>query len=256
MCYYNVETPRKLIFPSANLEKEKIRLYTTEVNEATYLMCLIRPIYVELAKHIPSIRFVWCESAFACKKAEENALLIEKDEKAANSTKIDGIIINEDFNLEIGLIEISGPNNKASSTHFYEDRKKLAKNLKSIYKAIMRSKDSVAVVNKRDFKVYGFHIYLNKLHIYSLSQSAMGHYVFDSVTAFTIPKSKVVTYALPSFIANLWIVRGILDDLNKSLVSLLTENKPSSQPGSESDHDHYVSPTKKQKTASTRVATN
>lgn len=42
----------------------------------------------------------------------------------------------------------------------FEGRKKqLKKNQKSIYKAIMRSKDSVAVVNKRDFEVYGFHIY-------------------------------------------------------------------------------------------------
>ncbi|KAL0140384.1 hypothetical protein V8B55DRAFT_1436161 [Mucor lusitanicus] len=79
-------------------------------------------------------------------------------------TKIDGIIINENFNLEIDLIEISGLNNKVNSKtsarleiggsrckltryarqsyqdwalnvppQFYEDRKKLVKSLKSIY---------------------------------------------------------------------------------------------------------------------------
>lgn len=99
------------------------------------------------------------ESCLRCKKAEQNALLIENDEKAATTTKIDGILINEDFNLEVALIEVSGPNNKVNATHFYEDRKKLAKNLKCMYKAIMLYKEQVSVVSKRDFKVYAFHFY-------------------------------------------------------------------------------------------------
>ncbi|CAO3611962.1 unnamed protein product [Mucor fragilis] len=247
---------RKICKVYVNLEEEKIHLYNIEANEATYLMCLIRPIFVQLASEISSFKFLWYESCLRCKKAEQNALLIENDEKAATTTKIDGILINEDFNLEVALIEVSGPNNKVNATHFYEDRKKLAKNLKCMYKAIMLYKEQVSVVSKRDFKVYAFHFYLNKLYIYSLGQTAMGHYVLNLVSSSDVPHSKVVIHALPSFLANLWIVRDIFNDLNNSLVSLLTENEPSSQSSNESDHDHYISPTKKQKTSSSRVATS
>lgn len=48
-------------------------------------------------------------------------------------------------------------------------------------------------------------------------------------------------------------LQEILQDLNKSLVSLLTENEPSSQSSNESNEDHYVSPTKKQKTSSSKL---
>lgn len=48
---------------------------------------------------------------------------------------------------------------------------------------------------------------MNKLYIYSLSQTADGHYVFSLASSFEIPHSKVVIHALPSFLANLWIVR-------------------------------------------------
>ncbi|EPB92241.1 hypothetical protein HMPREF1544_00810 [Mucor circinelloides 1006PhL] len=244
---------RKICKVYVDLEEEKIRLYNIDTNEATYLLCFVRPIFVQLLMPISTMKFIWCESYLVCKKAEENRILMDQDEKAANTAKIDGILIQEQYNLEVALIEVSGPNYKVNSTHFYEDRKKLAKNLKSIYKAIMHSKDYVCAVSRREFKVYGFHFYLNKLYIYSLSQTADGHYVFSLASSFEIPHSKVVIHALPSFLANLWIVREILQDLNKSLVSLLTENEPSSQSSNESDEDHYVSPTKKQKTSSSKL---
>lgn len=51
------------------------------------------------------------------------------------------------------------------------------------------------------------HSVVNKLYIYSLGQTAMGHYVLNLVSSSDVPHSKVVIHALPSFLANLWIVR-------------------------------------------------
>lgn len=50
---------------------------------------------------------------------------------SSNSTKINGIIIDETFEIDVGLTEISGANWKVNTTHFIEDKVKIAKNLKS-----------------------------------------------------------------------------------------------------------------------------
>lgn len=44
--------------------------------------------------------------------------------KSTTPTKIDGVIVNEEFGLEVAIIEVSGPNWKVDTAHFLEDKKK------------------------------------------------------------------------------------------------------------------------------------
>lgn len=162
---YPLQTTNRRAFPlfifnSVELAKEKIYLNTNGTNEATYVHALIRPTFVRLfAKDTDWIKFVWSESTLKCKKDEENELLLDYDGKATTASKIDGIILDELNDVEIGLIEVSGPNCKVNTSHFYEDRKKIAKNLQCMYRTIVNLKTNVSLLSRKDIKVYGFHFY-------------------------------------------------------------------------------------------------
>jgi len=93
------------------------------------------------------------------KKQEENEFLLDYDGKATTASKIDGIILDELNGVEIGLIEAYGPSYKVNRSHFYEDRKKIAKNLKCTYKTVVNLKTDVSPLSRKDIKVYGFHFY-------------------------------------------------------------------------------------------------
>lgn len=105
------------------------------------------------------MKFLWFECTLKCKKDEENKLLLDSDGKATSATKIDGIIIDEVYGVEVALAEVSGPNWKVDTHHFFEDRKKLAKNLKCMYKSLISLKTGVSLVSRKNLKVYGFHFY-------------------------------------------------------------------------------------------------
>lgn len=98
------------------------------------------------------------EASLRCKKEHENGILLEEG-TCTTPTKIDCIILNKDFDLEVAIIEVSGPNKKVNTTHFLEDRKKTAKNLKYMYNAIMSLKEKPSIEFKMPIKVYGFHVY-------------------------------------------------------------------------------------------------
>lgn len=91
-----------------------------------------------------------------------NILLSKR--KSTTPTKIDGVIVNEEFGLEVAIIEVSGPNWKVDTAHFLEDKKKKpAKNMKSMYETIINVKENPCLVSKRELKVYGFQVYCKSL---------------------------------------------------------------------------------------------
>jgi hypothetical protein len=98
------------------------------------------------------------ESSLLCKKELENGVLAPQGESALTA-KIDGILIDKEFEVEVGIIEVSGPSRKVDTTHFIEDRIKIAKNLKTMYKYIMALRDDPYIVIRRSFKMYGLHFY-------------------------------------------------------------------------------------------------
>jgi hypothetical protein len=118
-------------------------------------------------KSNPWIKFVWFEGTLKCKKEEENGILLESDGKATSVTKIDGIVMDEAYDLEVALIEVSGPNWKVDTNHFFADRKKLAKNLKCVYKTIVGLKTDASLVSRKELKVYGFHFYRKSIITYN-----------------------------------------------------------------------------------------
>jgi hypothetical protein len=69
------------------------------------------------------------------------------------------ITSNESIAKIDGIIEVSGPNWKVDTTHFIDDRVKIAKNLKIMHRYIMDLRDDPYIVFRRSFKVYGLHIY-------------------------------------------------------------------------------------------------
>jgi hypothetical protein len=170
--------------------------------------------------------FIRCEASLKCKKRQENEVLLLSDGKSTTSTKIDGIIVDEEFDLEVAIIEVSGPNWKVNTTHFFEDKKKLAKNMKSMYETIIDVKDNPCLVSKRELKVYGFHVYckslfypanisvtkyylviVNILYIYSLCQVRDGLYIFNLEFKLNLCHRKVAIHSFPTLLSQLWLVR-------------------------------------------------
>ncbi|KAL9545984.1 hypothetical protein MBANPS3_006877 [Mucor bainieri] len=118
--------------------------------------------------------------------------------------------------MEVAIIEVSDPNNKVGTTHFLEDKKKTAKILKHMYKAIMSLNKRPSFEFKKPVKVYGFHVYLNTLYTYSVQQPTLhGPYLFQQEFSVQLCHNKVVIPSLPDFVSNLWLIRlGLSEDLS------------------------------------------
>ncbi|OBZ85114.1 hypothetical protein A0J61_06836 [Choanephora cucurbitarum] len=157
--YDDAKTITKFVKIFGKLEGEKIRLYETSTNEVTYLFCFLRPIFLLMTEKERWLKFNWSEVTLQCKKNDENDILILSEGKATSPTKIDGILIDEESNVEVGLIEVSGPNWKVNTTHFFEDKKKIAKNLKQMYQSLISLKAEVSLTSRKCLKLYGFHCY-------------------------------------------------------------------------------------------------
>lgn len=67
--------------------------------------------------------------------------------------KIVGILIDKVYDIEVAIIEVSGPNWKVDTNHFFKVRKKIAKNLKYMYKALAKSKTGVNLVSRKEIKL-------------------------------------------------------------------------------------------------------
>lgn len=64
------------------------------------------------------------------------------------------------LNIDIAILEISGPNHKINQVHYLGDRFKIAKNLKIMMESLLSAARYATPIEKRKIKLYGFHIYL------------------------------------------------------------------------------------------------
>lgn len=62
---------------------------------------------------------------------------LDDDKRSFTGPKVDLIIKDKKYDLEIMIVEVSGPPRKVNRTHFLEDRNKTAKNLKAMFKHIV-----------------------------------------------------------------------------------------------------------------------
>jgi hypothetical protein len=84
------------------------------------------------------------------------------------------------------IVEISGPPNKINKTHFLEDRNKMAKNLKAMFKHIVSKMKVPNITQTQKLELFGLHIYNNKLIVYSLSKPCRYGYVKKKLNKVSI----------------------------------------------------------------------
>jgi hypothetical protein len=98
------------------------------------------------------------EPHLVCKKKENNEVL-DETQRSSVGPKVDMIINNKPYDVDIALVEVSGPNWKVDKSHFLGDRNKLAKNLQSMYRDILKKHRNSSRRSSKFMKLYGLHIY-------------------------------------------------------------------------------------------------
>ncbi|ORY92245.1 hypothetical protein BCR43DRAFT_498041 [Syncephalastrum racemosum] len=68
---------------------------------------------------------------------------LQDSERRSNGSSIDAIITHLTTQTEVCIIEVSGPPTKNDHTHFVQDRKKIARNLKKCLRRRLRNTSQV-----------------------------------------------------------------------------------------------------------------
>lgn len=63
------------------------------------------------------------------------------------------------------IVEVSGPPHKISQTRFLEDRNKIYKNLKAMFKQVVAKMELPAMTLIRKLKLYGLQFYNNEAFV-------------------------------------------------------------------------------------------
>ncbi|KAL9550805.1 hypothetical protein MBANPS3_004549 [Mucor bainieri] len=204
-----------------------MNLLNQGVSEPMYTYYFVFPLVRLLLKQYDSeLMVIVGEPYLNAKKKEENALLTE-NQRSAQGPKIDIIIHNKTLDLEIALVEISGPNRKANKAHYLGDRNKLAANMKSIYRDITHKNANNSRRSSKNLKVFGFQFYLDTIYMYSLCRGSDGFYVFVTEYTLQIPTSNNLLHALPTFIAEVMLMRDLIAQTNRFLISYMFDDEDS-----------------------------
>ncbi|KAG1451880.1 hypothetical protein G6F56_007970 [Rhizopus delemar] len=141
------------------------------------------------------------------------------DESRAVGSSIDGIITLKKPEIDILLIEVSGPMWKENYSRFLNDSMKIAKNLKNI----LRKK--LVMDEAKDLKLYGMQIYRNKIHVYCLSMPILKIYCFVEIINFSIPtSSSTLSKDFPQYIKYLIKTLKLIAFSAKKLKEYMVEN--------------------------------
>jgi hypothetical protein len=196
------------------------------------------------------------ETNFNAKAIEINRHL-SKEERRIAGPKIGAIIVDKKYNLEVVVIEVSGPPaKKRPNSLFRRDRNKIAKNLKAMHKRVASLMEVPNVILRRKIKLYGIQFYCDNVYIYSLTKPSMDYYAFTLETEFVFPNNSSLHHqSLPTFFKNIWLLNSINTEARKMLdevfvidseQEVLTENVKAPSP--------HQSLRKKQKVSSNVVS--
>jgi hypothetical protein len=175
------------------------------INEGSYLYFVLAPTLKNLINQPRNI-LVFGEANLKAKAIEVNRYQ-DDDERSSAGPKIDIIIKDKKYDIEVMIVEFSGPPSKTNKTHFLEDRHKIAKNLKAIHKRIVSNMEVPNVMLSRKLKLHGLQVYNNNLIMYSLSKPCKYGYVFTQDFQFSIPSSSsILCQVLPTFIKNMFSI--------------------------------------------------
>ncbi|EIE87287.1 hypothetical protein RO3G_11998 [Rhizopus delemar RA 99-880] len=129
--------------------------------EDTYLYFVLSPIFKNLLCNDPRTCLLFGKTNLKVKAIEVNRYLGDEERRFAGP-KIDIVVKDENYNMEIMVVEVSGPPNKVNQTHYLEDRNKICKNLKAMFKQIVSKMEVPSVTHIRKLKLYGLQFYNNE----------------------------------------------------------------------------------------------
>ncbi|KAL9537115.1 hypothetical protein MBANPS3_012070 [Mucor bainieri] len=220
-----------------------------------YLSIIVKSIF-NLKKDVWS--YHWGETKLRASQEEEN-LAKSDDVKRSSGSSIDGIITLKELYLDYALLEVSGPMHKEAFTHFLKDRLKLAKNLKQLFKSIARKKMVLDEITA--LRLFGMHVYRNKIHLYCLSMPLLDMYCFSEVMSFDIPTNPALfPKELPRYAKNLIKMLNIVYSGYLILKKYITDHSAYVSDDTNSDFDilspPYVSPQKNSSKRKTTAASN
>ncbi|KAL7330105.1 hypothetical protein PS15p_205092 [Mucor circinelloides] len=178
-----------------------IKLTSTTQNEYSFSIGYLSRIISIIFDIQPDLwNYKWGETKLGASKEEKNRAKNDDDKRSVGSS-IEGIIYSPKLNLDLLLLEVSGPMHKEYYTHFLKNYLKIAKNLKNILKNQFRK--SFVLTEARNVNVFGLHTYRNTFRLYCMSMPLLNFYYFSEVIKFDIPVQPV-SYAkeLPLYIKN------------------------------------------------------
>lgn len=159
------------------------------------------------------------------------------------------IIKNEKYNLEIMIVEVSGPPHKVNRTHFLEDRNKIAKNLKAMLKHIVCKMEVPSVTLIKKIKLFGIQLYKDTVYIYSLSKPCNDSYALMKELEFpALGQYSVLHQSMPTFLKNFSAIGNLILTTNALLdeVFAIDSTQEILEENIEDPSPHF-SPHKKQK---------
>lgn len=194
-------------------------------------------------------RLVFGESNLKAKAKEVNRGL-DDDERRYTGPKIDVIGIDRKYNMEIVIVEVSGPPNKVNQTHYIEDRNKICKNLKAMFKEVVSSMEVPFVTHIRKLRLFGIQFYQNDVYIYSISKPCDHSFVFSQDLKFSAPNSaSILSQSMPTFIKNFMGIKHLInstEDTLDDIFAVVDETQDILEENIE-DPSPHISPHKKQK---------
>jgi hypothetical protein len=191
----------------------------------TPMMDLILNCY-NIEKYSPKFIFKPGEQKLEIVKEIENGALNE-DDRRLPGPNIDGIVKLEELDLAYCLVEVSGPPCSAEQNynHFKEDRKKLAKNLKYMLKYIISLKGAPCFRLVSHLKLFGIHLYVDKMYIYSMSMPIWDMPVFKLESEITIPNKPILfPSSVPKFVSRLHVLGEKLNHFADKLMKFLSSS--------------------------------
>lgn len=182
-------------------------------------------IHIEDVSNFPFIGHRGEASLKASKEMNDQRL--DDAGRRSNGSNVDGIITHVDTGMELCIVEVSGPPAKNDHTHYIQDRKKIAINLRKMYKKILAKYATSNPSKLKDLVLLGVHMYSkyscnvgrwhkmanspipfsaeNRLYIYGLTMPALGIFSFSTIHYITIPNETIhASKDLPEFVFTLW----------------------------------------------------
>ncbi|KAI7893287.1 uncharacterized protein EV154DRAFT_502332 [Mucor mucedo] len=190
-------------------------------NEDTFLYFVLAPILKSLLRINSRTALLFGETNLKSKAAEINRHLFD-DERRYAGPKIDVIVKDKKYNLEIMIIEVSGPFEKVNNTLFLEDRNKICKNLKAMFKNIVSHMEVPSKTFIRKLKLYGLQFYNGRIFVYSICKPCDHSYVFVNDYSFSsLGPSSINPQQMPSFVKNMYGILYLIENTQHILDKFL-----------------------------------